>query len=283
MIRNNFKRKGLLSLILGGMSITWQIILLNLAFFIVSFIVWLIFPDSINYSALIPENLVAGKYLWTLVTHMFLHAGVFHLFFNMFSLFYLGRFCESIIGRKRFVWFYLLSGIFAGLLAALSSGLLGFGIGARIFGSPDVVMVGASGAIFGIAGILSMIVPRKKVYLIAGPLIAIILQSLLGHFFPKNVFVSLFSVLITIYIFMAIFSMFSFDGRLRRWIVPVGLPFWLLPWIAIIPLVVIGLFVPLPIGNIAHLGGLVAGLVYGVYLRVRYANKVRMLERHFGN
>lgn len=267
--------------LLNQLSITWQIIFLNLIFFLVSFISWIAFPDSLKYFVLIPENLIAGKYPWTLVTHMFCHSGFFHLFFNMFSLFFLGSFCEKIIGRKRFVWFYLISGVFAGLLAGIGAGVLGFGIGERIFGSANTAMLGASGAIFGVAGILSVIVPRKKVYLIAGPLIAIILEAALNYAFPKSAVIGLIDIFITVYIFVAIFSMFSFNGKIRKWIVPVELPFWLLPWIAIIPLVVIGLFVPLPIGNIAHFGGLVAGIAYGFYLRMKYANKVRMLERHF--
>lgn len=265
------------------MPATWQLIILNLACFFVSFIVWLVYPESIQFSALVPANIIAGKYFWTLVTHMFLHSGFFHLFFNMFSLFYLGIFCERIIGRKRFVRFYLISGVFAGLLAALTAGFFGFGLGERIFGAPGTVMLGASGAIFGIAGILSVITPRKKVYLIAGPLIAIVLQSILGFFFRNSIIFGVLDVLIMIYIFISIFLMFSPDARKRRIAMPLGMPFWLVPIIAIVPLVAIGLFVPLPIGNVAHFGGLLAGLAYGTYLRIRYANKVRMIDRHFSD
>ncbi|MEM4271637.1 MAG: rhomboid family intramembrane serine protease [Candidatus Pacearchaeota archaeon] len=267
----------------SAMPITWQLILLNLFCFFVSFILWLAYPASIGLSALVPANIIAGKYFWTLVTHMFLHSGFFHLFFNMFTLFYLGSFCERIIGRKRFIRFYLISGVLAGLLAALTAGLFGFGLGERIFGAPETVMLGASGAIFGIAGILSIITPRKKVYLIAGPLLAIVLQSILEFFFDSSTIFALLNVLIMIYIFISIFSMFSPDERRRKIALPVAMPFWIVPLIAIVPLVVIGLFVPLPIGNVAHFGGLIAGLAYGTYLRMKYANKIRIIERHFSN
>ena len=73
--------------------------------------------------------------------------------------------------------------------------------------------------------------------------------------------------------------MFSFNPRTRKIAVPVGMPFWLLPIIAIVPLVIIGLFVQLPIGNTAHLGGLLAGLIYGLYLRMKYKKKVEVLNR----
>ena len=58
------------------------------------------------------------------------------------------------------------------------------------------------------------------------------------------------------------------------------MPFWLLPLVAIVPLVIIGLFVELPIGNTAHFGGFLAGVVYGFYLRKKYSRKIRMLERY---
>jgi membrane associated rhomboid family serine protease len=59
------------------------------------------------------------------------------------------------------------------------------------------------------------------------------------------------------------------------------MPLWLLPVVAIIPLVIVGLFFPLPIGNMAHFGGLLAGLGYGFYLRRRYKKKVQLLGRYF--
>jgi membrane associated rhomboid family serine protease len=64
-----------------------------------------------------------------------------------------------------------------------------------------------------------------------------------------------------------------------KFALPMQIPFWSLPFVAIVPLVIIGFFVSLPIGNMAHFGGFIAGAVYGVYLRIKYAKKVQLLNR----
>ena len=77
------------------------------------------------------------------------------------------NFLEKIIGRKKFFWFYIFSGIFAGVFYSVLSFYFGItDLGARIFVDPSVYSVGASGAIFGIAGLLAILTPRMKVYLI---------------------------------------------------------------------------------------------------------------------
>ena len=72
------------------------------------------------------------------VTSGFLHAGFFHLLFNMFSLYILGTLLEPAIGRLRFGLIYFVS-------------LLAGSFGALLF-EPDALTVGASGAIFGLMG-----------------------------------------------------------------------------------------------------------------------------------
>src|SRR3989344_4724776 len=88
---------------------------------VASFIAFFLFanPDSelINNFALKSTNILQGKYLWSLIIHIFVHGSFVHLFVNMFVLFSLGSLCEKIIGRKRFLWFYLVSGLFAGGLS----------------------------------------------------------------------------------------------------------------------------------------------------------------------
>lgn len=95
--------------------------------------------------------LKAGE-VWRLVTYMFLHGNVIHILVNMFSLYVLGTQMETFIGRYKFLIIYLVSGICGGLLsAALSKGL--------------VVSVGASGAIFGLAGAMVYFGLQYRTYL----------------------------------------------------------------------------------------------------------------------
>lgn len=272
-------RRGIISAFLSNISLVSWIIAINFLVFIIE-VVWVsINPDSVNYFALNASNILAGKYIWTLITHMFSHLSFFHIFVNMFSLFFIGSFVEKIIGRKRFIWFYLISGLFAGILSVLLAGFFGFGLGEKIFGSYNIPMLGASGAIFGLVGLLAVLVPNARVYLIAGPLIAIILEATLNLFVSSEAFLGIIGFLTNFYILICIFLMFSFNPRTRNIILPVQMPFWLLPFAAIAPLVIIGLFVPLPIGNVAHFGGLVAGLIYGIYLKMKYSKKVALLRR----
>jgi len=258
-------------------SAVWWIIAINL----LVYILFIFYPSAVNYFAITANSILNGQYIWTLLTHMFSHALFFHLFVNMFSLWFVGRFVERIIGRRRFWIFYLAAGLFAGAVSVLGAGYFGYGIGERIFGSPSIPMLGASGAIFGLVGVLAVLVPYSRVYLIAGPLIAILAGAVVSSFVSSEAVMSFVYILINIYVLVSIFLMFSFNPSKRKIILPIEMPFWLLPIVAIVPLMIIGLFVFLPIGNIAHLAGLIAGLVYGFYLRTKYKRKVMLLQRHF--
>jgi membrane associated rhomboid family serine protease len=234
-----------------------------------------------NIFALQGNTLFNGAY-WTILTSMFTHIWLPHLFFNMISLFFIGSFLEKLIGRRKFLWFYLLSGIFAGIFAGILSFYFGNSeLGAKIFIDPNIYGVGASGAIFGIAGLLAMLTPRMKVYLIAGPIIAIIFQSIITKIIPNSPYLSLINFAVMFYIFFAIFTMFSFNPKTRRLSFPIAMPFYMLPIIAIVPLVIVGLFVDLPIGNTAHLGGLLAGLAYGYHLKNKYKRKSALIRKRF--
>ncbi|WP_257306912.1 rhomboid family intramembrane serine protease [Geothrix campi] len=84
--------------------------------------------------------LTAGGQWWRLLTSMFLHIGIIHLVFNMVVLFGIGCLVERLVGNAGFALVYLL----AGLCGSLAS----------IAWDPDVVSAGASGAIFGLYGVL---------------------------------------------------------------------------------------------------------------------------------
>jgi rhomboid protease GluP len=77
---------------------------------------------------------------WRLLTYMFLHGGLMHIAFNMWCLWDLGALCESLYGRWTFGAIYLITGVAGGV--------------ASVGWNPVVLSVGASGAIFGLAGAL---------------------------------------------------------------------------------------------------------------------------------
>lgn len=224
------RKKGFLSS-LAGMSATAWIVTINvIMFFVILFTVYGN-PDRILYFTITPSEIFQGNYLWTLIVHMFSHASPSHLFVNMFALLSMGKLCERIIGKKRFIWFYLLSGLFAGILSVTLAQLFGYGFLVKIFGSANIPMLGASGAIFGVAGLLMMLLPRLK-----------------------------FSIIF--------------------------LPFWSFPAYKIIPAILVimwalSISLGLPIGNTAHFGGFLAGIIYGLYLKTKYRNKVAMIQTYF--
>ncbi|MFH1365259.1 MAG: rhomboid family intramembrane serine protease [archaeon] len=263
---NHRRKKGFFNFF--NFSVTIQLISLNVVCFILSYITFAIYGEKtiINNFALVPSLILSGQHFWVLITSMFLHGGFFHLFANVFSLFFIGTFLEKLIGKKRFLWTYIIAGVVGGLFFVFAS---------SIFGDLNIPAVGASGAIFGLLGVLAVLVPHSKIYLIAGPFVLIILDAVLGNTFPW------FSSLVNILIILMIFSLFSFNSSFRKISLPVKLPMWLLPIIAIVPLAIISLYVDLPIGNSAHLGGLVVGIIYGVYLRRKFPNKTRRIQQVF--
>lgn len=279
-------------------SVTNWIIISNIAIYFVYLILQYILIHyygkgveevMLSYVALQPNLFFAGR-IWTAFSSMFIHIEFFHLFVNMFSLFFIGNFVERIIGRKRLFWLYILSGIFASLFFVFLSyylgsiclvEFLGGCLGAKIFSSPNIPAVGASGAIFALAGLLAILTPKNRVYLIAGPLIAVILQAIVSSIDALSPILPTINTIIFIYFIFSVISMLSFNSSIRRIAVPIEMAFWLLPFIAIIPLIIIGLFFPLPIGNMAHLGGLLAGMAYGLYLRKKYRKKTEAISKMF--
>ncbi len=146
------------------LSITFWIIAVNLVVFLVALVLYSINPDFLRYLALQPSSIVNGQYLWTILTSMFTHVELWHIFANMVSLMFVGSFAERILGRKRYLWFYMIAGLFAGLFFVSLSVLFGNTLlGQEFFGSPDTLALGASGAIFGIAGLITVLIPRMRV------------------------------------------------------------------------------------------------------------------------
>lgn len=89
---------------------------------------------------------------YRVISSMFMHFGILHLFSNMFLLFFIGETVERIIGRCRYVLLYMVSGIAANLISCFYYAIY----------SPVSVCCGASGAIFGVAGGLLYLVLANK-------------------------------------------------------------------------------------------------------------------------
>ena len=107
-------------------------------------------------------------YPWQVVTYMFMHGGFGHLLSNMFGLFFFGSSLERVWGGKRFLQFYLLSGIGSFLIYELF-----IGIGVAYFNMPEVGLtipvVGASGAIFALLMGIAMLFPNSEIRLLFFP------------------------------------------------------------------------------------------------------------------
>jgi rhomboid protease GluP len=95
--------------------------------------------DLVRWGANFGPLTVGGEW-WRLLTCVFIHGGLLHIAFNMWCLLDLGRLAESIYGHWTFAVVYLVTGLAASL--------------ASLFWNPVILSVGASGAIFGIAGAL---------------------------------------------------------------------------------------------------------------------------------
>jgi membrane associated rhomboid family serine protease len=118
---------------------------------------------------LIPINLESGNpayyhalenahfYIWQLITYQFIHGGFWHIALNMFALWMFGAELESIWGSKKFIIFYLICGVGAGLVQ----------LGVQMFPElgPPLPTVGASGAIFGVLVAFGMTFPDRPIFM----------------------------------------------------------------------------------------------------------------------
>jgi membrane associated rhomboid family serine protease len=144
------------------LNATLLFVALNVICFIIFGVISLFHLGFLDYTALKPANIVNHFYFWTFITSMFMHSGFFHLIANMFSLMFVGSFSEKILGKKRFILFYLGAGLFAGLLFVLISFIFPVDF--------NTYAVGASGALFGLIGLLMILTPNLPVYMMFIPI-----------------------------------------------------------------------------------------------------------------
>ncbi len=104
----------------------------------------------------VPRETLFGLKLWQPLTYMFLHAGFLHVFFNMFGLWMFGTPLERDWGSRRFLRFYLFTGVGAGVLNVAVS---------LLWGGPaaSIPTIGASGAIYGILLAFGLLYPNTPI------------------------------------------------------------------------------------------------------------------------
>lgn len=118
-----------------------------------------------TWFGLVPSLVVGGLRVWTLASYLFIHASFMHLLMNMFTLWMFGRNLEPVWGARRFLTYYFVTGVGAGVCVVLVNLMLQLAGHAQ----QDRVTVGASGAIFGILMACGLLFPEREVWLIPLP------------------------------------------------------------------------------------------------------------------
>ncbi|WP_170227690.1 rhomboid family intramembrane serine protease [Mucilaginibacter frigoritolerans] len=162
----------------GNIQITVIIIALNVLVFLVMVfaglgVISFDSHDLLKLGANFRPKTIDGEW-WRLLTSIFLHAGLMHLFANMVGLFLVAIFLEPLLGRLKYAVAYLICGVVAS--------------GASILWHPATISIGASGAIMGLYGVLLALLTTNKIHtnakrsilIITLPLVAI--NLFLGFF-----------------------------------------------------------------------------------------------------
>lgn len=166
--------------------VTKNIIIINVLFWLATIV---LAKTGVNLTSWLGLHFPGAEdfYAFQIVTYMFMHdtSSFTHLFFNMFAVFMFGRILENVWGPKRFLLFYMVTGIGAGLMQEL---VWFFDLKEVVFASQSMVdigqaspvskaqflnffvTVGASGAVFGILLAFGMLFPEAPLYLMFLPI-----------------------------------------------------------------------------------------------------------------
>jgi membrane associated rhomboid family serine protease len=130
-----------------------RLVVANLVVFLLQHTVFLNLPSAYGFAPL-----EAFARPWTFVTYMFVHVGVLHLAFNMLALFWLGSAVEERLGGAAFIGYYLCCGLGGAVLSY-----------ALMLVVPVTLVVGASGAIYGVAYAFARFWPDRPMYVFPLP------------------------------------------------------------------------------------------------------------------
>ncbi len=160
-----------------------NLLIINVLMYILT---WFFGNQNLDLSAYLAVYYVDSPYfkIWQPITYMFMHGSLMHIFFNMFALFSFGSILEYHWGGKRFLNFYLLTGLGALVLQWVVQAIEVSQITGSAFNSVEAIqaagsttlyeiyfvrMLGASGAIFGILVAFAMLYPNVEMYIMFIP------------------------------------------------------------------------------------------------------------------
>lgn len=123
----------------------------NILVFLLNYLV----PNTRVPLAMVPALIIGANAYWEFVTYMFVHASVMHILFNMIGLFFFGPPVERRMGSSEFLLFYFIAGIGSGVVSFIIYVLSG---------AYGVILLGASGAIFGVLLAYATFFPDSTIY-----------------------------------------------------------------------------------------------------------------------
>jgi membrane associated rhomboid family serine protease len=106
-----------------------------------------------DFLGLDPEKVWNEYFIWQVFTYIFLHGGISHILFNLLALWMFGGELESYWGSRKFLGYFLFCGIGAGVFTVV------------LFRHHDILIIGASGAIYGILLAFGWLFPNRPIYI----------------------------------------------------------------------------------------------------------------------
>jgi membrane associated rhomboid family serine protease len=151
-----------------------------LGIIIVCFLVYIgtIVAGIMGYDLIPVLGLQTASFLerpWTIVTNLFMHGSIWHILFNMITLYFFGTFLIRLVGTRDFLIIYFLGGIVGNLVFMLFAYL-------NFLTSPYSIVIGASGAIFALGGALAALTPRLRVFVFPIPVPMPLWAAVIGGF-----------------------------------------------------------------------------------------------------
>lgn len=126
------------------------LVITNAAVFVLSMVVG---GEFTRLFGLVPTRVIHDRWVWQPFTYLFLHGNFFHLLFNLFALWMFGMPVIANWGPREFLKYFMLTGVGAGLVSVAAAP------------SSASVIIGASGAVYGLLVAFAMLFPEAVVYL----------------------------------------------------------------------------------------------------------------------